>query len=88
MFHLLRNFGSSLFISIAVAEIVRTCERVTGRPVPHTIAPRRPGDPPKLVGSSALIESELGWKARRSDPDTIVATAWAWLERHPTGYAE
>ena len=24
MFHLLRNFGSSLFISIAVAEIVRT----------------------------------------------------------------
>lgn len=79
------NLGNARGTS--VAEIVRTCELVTKRPVPHTFAPRRAGDPAKLVGSSALIEAELGWKARRSDPETIVATAWHWFERHPAGYA-
>ncbi len=35
MFHLLRNFGSSLFISIAVAEIVRTSAANYARMVEH-----------------------------------------------------
>ena len=78
------NLGNA--VGTSVAEIVRTCERVTQRPVPHTIAARRPGDPAKLISSAAKIESELGWKARRSDPETIVATAWEWHRSHPAGY--
>lgn len=80
------NLGNSLGTS--VAEILRICQKVTGRPVPHTIAPRRPGDPPKLVGSTTRIEKELGWRPRRSDPETILRTAWSWYERHPNGYAD
>jgi UDP-glucose 4-epimerase len=60
---------------------------VTGREVPHTIAARRPGDPPVLVGSTERIERELGWRPRYSDIETIVRTAWAWHQRHPDGYA-
>lgn len=80
------NLGNALGTS--VADIVRICEQVTGRKVPHTFAPRRPGDPPKLVGCTTLIERELGWKPVHSDPATILATAWAWYERHPEGYAD
>lgn len=79
------NLGNALGTS--VAEVVRACEQVTHRPVPRAIAPRRPGDPPRLVGSTAAIEGALGWKAKRSDITTIVRTAWNWLEAHPDGYA-
>ncbi len=72
----------------SVAEIVRLCGKVTGRPVPHRMAPRRAGDPPLLVGSSTAIVRELGWRPRYSDPETIVATAWAWHRNHPHGYSD
>jgi UDP-glucose 4-epimerase len=61
--------------------------RVTGRPVPHTVGPRRPGDPARLVASNVKIRRELGWSPAVSDLDTIVRTAWTWHERHPRGYA-
>lgn len=79
------NLGNE--VGTSVAEIVRIGETVTGRAVPRVVAPRRPGDPPRLVGSTRLIGRELGWRPRRSDPETIVATAWRWFERHPNGYA-
>jgi UDP-glucose-4-epimerase GalE len=72
----------------SVREVLRATERAVGRPVPHTIAARRPGDPPMLVGSPAAIERELGWRPQFPDIDTIVATAWGWYSRHPEGYAE
>lgn len=62
-------------------EVVDTVERVTGRPVPHSIGPRRPGDPPALVADPRLALEKLGWKARMSDIETIVATAWRWHQR-------
>ena len=61
-------------------------ERVTGRPVPHRIGSRRPGDPPVLVADPALAKEKLGWSARLSDLNTIVETAWRWHQRpghHP-----
>ncbi|MBL9078998.1 MAG: UDP-glucose 4-epimerase GalE [Planctomycetes bacterium] len=72
----------------SVAEVIAAVARVTGRPVPHRIVARRPGDPPRLVGSTAKITRELGWRPRRSALDQIVADAWAWHERHPDGYAQ
>jgi UDP-glucose 4-epimerase len=34
----------------SVREVIEVVERVTGRRVKSTVAPRRPGDPPALVG--------------------------------------
>jgi UDP-glucose 4-epimerase len=72
----------------SVLEVIRAVEAVSGRPVRHEVGPRRPGDPPRLVGSSAKIAGELGWKPRYGDIRTIVETAWRWHEAHPDGYPE
>jgi UDP-glucose 4-epimerase len=61
----------------SVREVIGTIERVTGKPVPQRVAPRREGDPPQLVADPSLAQKVLGWKARRSLQD-IVATAWKW----------
>jgi UDP-glucose-4-epimerase GalE len=70
----------------SVRDVLRTVERVTGRPVPHESAPRRPGDPAVLYASATRIRSELGWRPRRPDLETIVADAWRWHSSHPHGF--
>jgi UDP-glucose 4-epimerase len=72
----------------SVKEVIAAVERVGGRKVPHGIGPRRPGDPPALVASSARLRSDTGWTPRFAALDDIVRTAWAWRERHPQGYGD
>lgn len=62
----------------SVLEVIRTAERVTGRPVPYDIAPRRQGDVAVLLASKAKAEKDLGWKIALSSLETIVETAWNW----------
>jgi len=61
-------------------EILAAVERVTGRSVPVTEAPRRPGDPPELVADARRFADAFGWEPRHSDIDTIVRTAWSWMQ--------
>ena len=70
----------------SVQQVIATVERVTGRPVPRRIAPRRPGDPAVLYASAARIRDELGWVAQRPALDIIVADAWRWHAAHPHGF--
>ncbi len=72
----------------SVLEVLEAARKVTGHPIPAEDAPRRPGDPPKLVGSSALARNELGWQPRFGDLEAILATAWNWHRNHPDGYGE
>jgi DHA2 family multidrug resistance protein len=51
MFHLFRNFGSSLFISIAVAEIVRTQAANYARMVEHVSLYNRVLEMPWAMGA-------------------------------------
>ena len=83
--HLLRGGGSDVFNvgtghGHSVTEVLESVKRVTGRPVPHTIGPRREGDPPSLVANSDKLKQNLGWKPTRADLDRIVADAWAFEE--------
>lgn len=73
------NLGTGAGLS--VRQILDSVERVTGRTVPVTLCPRRPGDPPSLVAAADRARDLLGWSPRRSDVDTIVATAWDWHRR-------
>ena len=71
------NLGSGRGWS--VNEVIATAERVTGRRVPRTVAPRRPGDPPALVADPAAAKALLGDDlTQRSSLESIVATAWRW----------
>jgi UDP-glucose 4-epimerase len=72
----------------SVAEVVTAVERVTGRPVQASRAPRRPGDPATLVASSDRIRQVLGWSPRYADLDEIIATAWRWRQANPGGYGD
>jgi UDP-glucose-4-epimerase GalE len=64
----------------SVREVLSTIERVTGKRVPHRIAPRRPGDPPELIADPRLANQTLNWRAERS-LEEIVSTAWQWDQR-------
>ena len=65
----------------SVRQVLDAVERVTGRPVPHSVGPRRAGDPAALVADSSGANSALGWEPRMSDLDSIVASAWAWHQK-------
>lgn len=71
---------------VSVRDVIASVARVLGRDVPHVFAPRRAGDPSRLVASSARARTALGWTPRHSNIDTIVATAWGWHEKNPKGY--
>ncbi len=70
----------------SVREVMAAVERVSGRKVPHEDGPRRAGDPPVLVASSARMMAETGWRPRYPELDRIVQTAWEWHVKHPAGY--
>lgn len=70
----------------SVKAVIQSVERVTGRPVPRTIGPRRPGDPAALYAAPGRARGELGWSPGLAELDTIVSTAWAWHRSHPDGY--
>lgn len=70
------NLGNGRGFS--VTEVIETCRRVTGRDIAVERCPRRPGDPARLVASSARIREELGWEPRYTDLESIVETAWRW----------
>ena len=80
------NLGNGAGYS--VKEVIETARRVTGHPIPATIGPRRPGDPPELVGSAAKIKRELGWQPQYPDLESIVRSAWDWHQKYPHGYVE
>lgn len=78
------NLGNGTGFS--VREVVEAVDRVVGRPVPREDAPRRAGDPARLVASSEAIRAELGWSPKFPDLETIVQHAWNWRKAHPNGY--
>ena len=80
------NLGTASGFS--VREVLRAAEAVVGRPVPHSVGPRRAGDPPVLVASNAKARDVLGWTPARSTLDEMIGTAWAWRRAHPDGYGD
>jgi UDP-glucose 4-epimerase len=70
-----------------VREVLHAVEAVTGTPVPHTMGPRRTGDPAVLYATAERIQRDLGWQPVYRDLRTIVDTAWRWRRRHPGGYS-
>jgi UDP-glucose 4-epimerase len=70
----------------SVREVIQAVEGATGRAVPWTLAPRRPGDPAVLYAAAHKAQAELHWTPRFPDLESIVRTAWEWHRAHPRGY--
>jgi len=72
----------------SVKDVIGAVEKVTGRQVPWTLGPRRPGDPAVLYAAPHKAQAELHWKPRLAELDAIVGTAWNWHRTHPRGYGD
>jgi UDP-glucose-4-epimerase GalE len=66
----------------SVKQVLAAAERVVGKPVPHTIGPRREGDPPSLIADSQKLQRTLGWRPKRSELDQIVQDAWHFAQQN------
>jgi UDP-glucose-4-epimerase GalE len=70
----------------SVFDIIKACEAVVGKPIPHEVVARRPGDPPRLVADPTKLRSQLGWKPQYESIGDVIRTAWAWHQKNPDGY--
>ena len=83
----LRGGGDSTTLNVgyghgySVRQVLASVERVTGRTLKVRESPRRAGDPPTLIARAERIRTQLNWKPRLDDLDTIVRTAWNWEQR-------
>jgi UDP-glucose 4-epimerase len=83
----LRGGGASTTLNVgyghgySVREVLASVERVSGARLLIREQPRRAGDPPALVARAERIRSQLGWRPRLDDLDTIVRTAYEWERR-------
>jgi UDP-glucose 4-epimerase len=88
----LRKGGDSEFINLgngtgfSVKEVVEAAQKITGREIKAEIAPRRAGDPSRLVADAEKARKILGWKPQFPEIEKIIESAWAWHEAHPNGY--
>ncbi len=62
----------------SVQEVIDAAQAVTGRKIPLVNAPRRDGDPARLVADSTLARKQLGWMPRYTALATIIEHAWKW----------
>ncbi|HEY0444072.1 MAG TPA: UDP-glucose 4-epimerase GalE [Candidatus Limnocylindrales bacterium] len=75
------NLGSGGGFSIR--EVLKVTESIVGKPVPHSVGPRRAGDPPVLVASTRKANDVLGWQPKQSTLESMVGSAWEWRRHHP-----
>jgi UDP-glucose 4-epimerase len=62
----------------SVREVLAAVERAAGRPLTIEEAPRRAGDPPKLISSCDRIKQVLNWAPQYDDLNQIVESALNW----------
>ncbi len=88
----LRNGGASEFINLgngggySVKEVVEAARKITGKNIEARIAPRRAGDPSRLVADAKKAREILGWQPQFPEIEKIIESAWLWHEAHPNGY--
>ena len=80
----LENGGSNKVFNLgtgtgfSVREVIEHAGIVTNRDVPVCEGDRREGDCTKLVSSSELANTELGWEPKRSSLQHMITDAWRW----------
>ncbi len=77
--NLLCNCGNG--IGYSVRQVVAALEKLIGRSIAVTEAPRRAGDPPKVITNPKRLWGELGWRPRFSNLIDIVGDAYKWESR-------
>jgi UDP-glucose 4-epimerase len=69
----------------SVLQIVKAFEKASGRQVPYSIKPRRPGDVGEVWADPSFAAEELGWKAERGI-EKMCEDMWRWQSMNPYGF--
>ncbi len=78
------NLGNG--VGFSVKEVIETAKKATGLPIKAEVAPRRAGDPARLIASSEKAKEILGWNPQHADLEKIISSAWKWHSTHPNGF--
>ena len=82
---LIVNLGTG--VGYSVLDMVKAFEKVTGKPIPYKIMPRRPGDIDECYADPSYAEQILGFKTTKTLED-MCRDAYNWQVRNPEGYGE
>ncbi len=80
-----REYNLGTGSGASVLEVVHTAERVSGRPIPYEVMPRRPGDIATSLADPSRANAELQWRADRN-LESMLTDSWRWQSRHPDGF--
>ncbi len=70
---------------MSVFEIMNTLKQATGIDFTPEVAPRRPGDPARVVGTVDLIAQDLDWRASKTQQE-MADSAWAAWQKQQELY--
>ena len=79
------NLGTG--VGYSVLDMVKAFEKVTGKPIPYKIMPRRPGDIDECYADPSYAEQILGFKTTKTLED-MCRDAYNWQVKNPEGYGE
>ncbi|MBR5192150.1 MAG: UDP-glucose 4-epimerase GalE [Clostridia bacterium] len=79
------NLGTG--VGYSVLDMVKAFEKVTGKPIPYKIMPRRPGDIDECYADPKLAKEVLGFKAEKTLED-MCRDAMNWQTKNPNGYED
>ena len=82
---LIVNLGTG--VGYSVLDMVKAFEKVTGKPIPYKIMPRRPGDIDECSADPSYAEQILGFKTTKTLED-MCRDAYNWQVKNPEGYGE
>jgi UDP-glucose 4-epimerase len=77
------NLGTG--VGYSVLDVVKAYEQASGKPVPYTIAGRRPGDIASCYANPEQARRKLGWEAKLG-LDAMCADSWRWQQMNPNGF--
>lgn len=70
---------------VSVLEMHAAYQDACGKPLPYRIAPRRPGDVPKLYADPSKAKVELGFETEFGLGD-MCGSSWAWVQAQAAGW--
>jgi len=62
----------------SVRQVLDAVQEVTGAQVPHSMGPRRPGDPPQVTADATQAQRILDWTPSFPALSHQIQHAWAW----------
>ena len=80
-----RAFNIGTGQGYSVLEMTQAFQQISGKDIPYTIGPRRPGDIATCYANPSRAKTELNWSATRGLKE-MITDHWRWQSQNPNGY--